>query len=380
LSKRDYYQVLGVGKNASKDEIKKAYRKLALQYHPDRNKNSKEAEVKFKEATEAYEILSNPGKRQKYDQFGHAGVDGSSGFSSGGQGFGGGFSDFGDVFGDIFSDIFGESSFGGGFSGGKASSKRRGQDLETSIVVDFEEAAFGTEKQIRIQGNKVCGDCGGSGLSKGTKLETCPTCHGRGQTYVKQGFFSMSRTCPTCMGAGTINKNPCKKCKGLGKQSAVKNLKVTIPSGIADGQTLKLRGEGDIGFNGGPSGDLYVHINVKEHKFFTRKNDDIYCEVPISFVQAALGDKVEIPTLDGKIKMKIPAGTQTGKIFRVSGKGIYRLGGYSRGDQYVKVVVETPEKITREQIDLLNKFEENLSMSSMPKKKSYLENIKKFFN
>jgi len=380
-SKKDYYEVLGVGKTASADEIKKAYRKLALKYHPDRNPGNKEAESSFKGLTESYEVLSDPVKRSRYDQFGHAGVDNNAGFGGAGGGttFTGGFGDFGDVFGDIFGEMFGGNA-GGRTSGGRRSSGRRGVDTETTIEIDFEHAAFGEEKEIVIPSSKICTSCSGSGVEGKGHLETCPTCKGSGEVYVRQGFFSMSRTCNACGGKGQINKNPCKTCAGRGVTRSTKKLKVKIPAGIDDGQTLKLSGEGEPGMNGGPSGDLYVHLRIKTHDFFERHGVDIECQVPVTFVQASLGTEIEVPTLDGRVKMKIPAGTQSGKTFRLSGKGIYRLGSYSRGDQLIHVIVETPLKLSKEQIELLKKFEQiSSSDSNNPLYKKFQEKLKKIF-
>jgi molecular chaperone DnaJ len=373
-SKRDYYDVLGVQKGASADEIKKAYRKLALKYHPDRNPDSKESENKFKEATEAYEVLTDAGKKSKYDQFGHAGVDSNFGQ----QGFGGGANFNGD-FGDVFNDIFGDIFAGGGNSSRRRSSVRRGRDAEFTIEIQFEEAAFGAEKEIIIPTSNTCTECKGTGVAGGGKPETCPTCRGSGEVFVRQGFFSMSRACNTCHGAGAINRNPCKTCKGAGVTKTTKKLVVKVPPGIDDGQTLKLSGEGEAGASGGPHGDLYVHVAVKKHEFFERHGTDVLCEIPITFIQAVLGSEVEVPTLDGVVKMKIPAGTQGGKHFRLNGKGIYRLGGYSRGDQLVHVVVETPTKLSKEQVDLLKKFESLNSESSTPIYAKYKERVKRLF-
>jgi len=375
--KKDFYEVLGVGKNASADDVKKAYRKLALKFHPDRNPNNKDAENKFKEATEAYEVLGDPGKKAKYDQYGHAGVDpnfGNAGGGAGGATFSGGFGDYGDVFGDIFGDLFS----GGGASGGRRSTSRRGNDLETSMEVKFEDAAFGGEREISITSAKACSACGGTGVEGHGHLETCPTCKGSGQVFVRQGFFSMGRTCSTCGGTGSINKNPCKTCKGVGNVRAVKNLKVKIPAGISDGQSLKLSGEGEPGRNGAPAGDLYVHVRVRPHPFFQRDDFDVVCQIPVTFYQAAVGAEVTVPTLDGLVKMKIPTGTQTGKTFRLHGKGIYRLGGHTRGDQLVHISVETPVKLSKEQIELLKKLDASMSEFSNPMFKKYIESLKNF--
>ncbi|MEI6080180.1 MAG: molecular chaperone DnaJ [bacterium] len=384
-SKKDFYEVLGVQKGASADEIKKAYRKLALKYHPDRSPDNKEHENKFKEATEAYEVLSDPGKKSKYDQYGHAGVDpnfGAGGFGGGGTyaGGAGGFNgEYGDVFNDIFGDIFGGGGAGRGSSRRRASNARRGHDLEFTLDVNFEEAVFGAEKQITVPTTKACPECKGSGVEGGGKIETCPTCQGSGEVFVRQGFFTMSRSCSTCHGTGSINKNPCKTCKGAGATKTTKKLVVKIPAGIDDAQTLKLSNEGEAGLNGGPNGDLYVHISVKKHDFFERRGIDILCEIPVTFAQATLGAEVEVPTLDGVVKMKIPSGTQSGKLFRLSGKGVFRLGGYSRGDQLVHVVVETPTKLSKEQIELLKKFDSLNSDSSTPTYSKYKEKVKRFF-
>jgi molecular chaperone DnaJ len=377
--KRDYYEVLGVGKDASAEDVKKAYRKLALKYHPDRNPNNKESENKFKEATEAYEVLGDAGKKAKYDQYGHAGVDPNfgAGGPGGGQTFSGGFGDYGDVFGDIFGDLF-SGGGGGRFAGQGRSSGRRGTDLETSMEVSFEDSAFGGEREMSINSAKACTSCHGTGVEGGAHLETCPTCKGSGQVFVRQGFFSMGRTCSTCGGTGSINKNPCKACRGSGNIRAVKKLKVKIPAGISDGQTLKLAGEGEPGKNGGPTGDLYVHITVRSHPFFQRHNYDVICEVPVTFPQAAMGAEIDVPTLDGLVKMKIPSGTQSGKTFRLHGKGIYKLGGHTRGDQMVHVYVETPVKLSKEQAELLKKLDSAMSESSNPIFKRYLESIKNF--
>jgi len=375
--KRDYYEVLGVGKNASADDVKKAYRKLALKFHPDRNPNNKDAENKFKEATEAYEVLGDPGKKVKYDQYGHAGVDPNFGAQGGGSTFSGGFGDYGDVFGDIFGDLF-NGNQGGYGRDRRSSSARRGADLETRMEVSFEDAAFGGERDISISSAKACSVCNGSGVEGGKNLETCPTCKGSGQILIRQGFFSMARPCNTCGGAGSINKNPCKTCRGAGTVRAVKNLKVKIPAGISDGQTLKLTGEGEQGKNNGPTGDLYVHITVRPHTFFQRHNFDVLCEIPVSFYQAAVGGEIDVPTLDGMVKMKIPSGTQSGKTFRLHNKGIYKLGGHTRGDQMVHVYVETPVKLSKEQVELLKKLDTTMSSSSNPILKKYLENIKNF--
>lgn len=374
-AKRDYYEVLSVDKNASQDEIKKAFRKLAIKYHPDKNNGNKEFEEKFKESTEAYEVLGDPDKRKRYDQFGHAGVDSSSSGGSGGFSGGAGFSDFGDVFGDIFSDLFGAG--GGSSSRSRRSGSYRGSDLEIQLQVDFRDAVFGIEKDITYNMQKACEHCKGTGVEGSAAPTTCPDCKGRGEVYIKQGFFSMSRTCTKCGGRGVINTNPCKTCKGSATTRTSKKLMVKIPAGIEDGQTLKLRGEGNAGTNGGPSGDLFVTIKVKADPIFERDGADILCEVPISFFQASVGDEIEVPTVDGAVKMKIPAGTQSGKSFRLNGKGSYSLGSYSRGVQIVKIHVEVPSKLTKEQKNILTKFEELSTPSSMPYKSEFLRKLNK---
>lgn len=377
-AKRDYYEILGVAKNASQEELKKAFRQLALKYHPDRNQGNKEAEEKFKEASEAYEVLSDSSKRSRYDQFGHAGVDNSGGgaYSSGFSGF----SDFSDVFGDIFSDIFGggaSSAFSG--RGGTRSRARRGSDIELNINIDFEAAVFGSEKELTYTVEKACERCNGSGVEGNAKPTVCPECKGRGEVYIKQGFFSISRTCPRCGGKGTINTNPCTKCKGSSINRASKKLMVKIPAGIENGQTLKLNGEGNAGKEGGSSGDLYVTVLVKEHSFFKRDGIDLYCEVPITLSQAILGDEIEVPTIEGKVKMKIPEGTQSGKLFRLNNKGVYKLGSFNRGAQIVKVLVETPVKINKDQKKILKSFEELNTSSSYPIIEEYNKLISKIY-
>ena len=340
MSKRDYYEVLGVAKGADVGEIKKAYRKLALQFHPDKNPGNKEAEEKFKEATEAYSVLSDTENRKKYDQFGHAAFgQGAGGFNGGGN-----FSNF-EGFEDIFGDIF-SSFFGGGHAGGFRSGGQVGRDLRYDLTVTFEEAAFGAEKEITLMRKQACSECSGSGSKAGSTSDTCKDCRGTGQVRIQQGFFTMSRTCGRCQGKGSIITNPCSKCLGSGLQSASGKLKVTIPAGIDHGQRLKLRGEGEAGQGGAPSGDLYVVISVKEHPVFERHESDIICEVGIPYTTAVLGSEIEVPTLEGNVKLKIPAGTQSGKIFRLKNRGIVVLGTNQRGDQHVKVSIVVPKKIS----------------------------------
>ncbi|MDK2822668.1 MAG: molecular chaperone DnaJ [Clostridia bacterium] len=378
MAKRDYYEVLGINKDASETDIKKAYRKLARQYHPDVNPGDKEAEVKFKEVKEAYEVLSDPEKRARYDQFGHSGVDPN--------GFGGfGTQDFGG-FGDIF-DMF----FGGGFGGQTRRGPRKGADLRYDLTIEFEEAAFGTEKTITIPRWETCSQCEGSGARKGTRPETCPKCKGTGQVAHTQrtplGHFQTIRTCPECEGEGKVIKNPCPECKGKGKVRNNKKVQIKIPAGVDTGSRLRMAGEGEAGELGGPPGDLYIFITVKPHKYFIRHDDDIYYELPITFVQAALGAEIEIPTLEGKVKFKIPEGVQTDTIFRLKGKGIRNVQGYGKGDQHVKVKVVTPRNLTSEQKELLKKFAGTLGEhqhhieedEASPKEKSFFERVKDAF-
>ncbi len=378
-NKRDYYEVLGVQKGASADEIKKAYRKLALKYHPDRNPDNKEAEEKFKEAAEAYEVLSDDEKRSRYDQFGFAGVDPNFGAGQGG-GFGGGFGGFGD-FGDL-GDIFG--SFFGGGGGGRQSQNapRRGENVGARLDLTFEEAAFGCEKQVSAQRIENCSACHGTGSADGA-VETCSYCHGSGQVRTTQNFMGMtmqsSSVCPQCNGRGKIIKTPCTTCRGKGKVRRTQKIKVKIPAGVDNGQSVRVRGEGCVGANGGPNGDLLVEIYIKRHPIFTRQDTTVYCEVPISFAQAALGAEIQIPTLDGKVSYEIPEGTQTGTTFTLSGKGIPQVGNpRRRGDQRFTVVVETPTKLSKEQKELLRKLDEGIAET--PKRKKFFENLKDFFD
>ncbi|MDN5347501.1 MAG: molecular chaperone DnaJ [Clostridia bacterium] len=351
MSKRDYYEVLGVSRDATAEEIKKAYRRLARQYHPDMNPGNKEAEEKFKEIQEAYEVLSDPEKRSRYDQFGHAGTAGGPDFGGFG-GFGG--SDFGG-FGDIF-DIF----FGDAFGGRRRPGPERGADIRLDLDVTFEEAAFGVEKEVKVPRTEACSACGGSGVEPGTQPLICPTCKGTGQIRISQstplGHFQTIRTCHQCRGSGQIISTPCKACRGRGQVERTRKIKVKVPPGVDTGSRLRLAGEGEAGLRGGPPGDLYVYINVLPHKFFQREGYDVICEVPISFVQAALGDEIEVPTLDGKVRLKIPEGTQGGTSFRLRGKGIPRLGAVGRGDQHVKIRVVTPVNLTERQKEILRQF------------------------
>jgi molecular chaperone DnaJ len=365
-AKKDYYELLDVSRNASEEEIKKAYRKLALQYHPDRNPGDKQSEEKFKEVSEAYQILSDAEKRAKYDQYGHAAFgDGSP--------FPGGF-DFTAGFEDVFGDIFGEF-FGGGARRGRG----RGDDLRYNLTLKFEEAVFGTEKKIKIPRHGPCETCHGSGAKAGTAPQTCPTCRGRGQVSFQQGFFSVSRTCSQCHGQGTIVKDPCVNCSGSGRLRKLHTLNVKIPAGVDTGSRLKLRSEGESAPAGGAPGDLYVVIQVEPHPIFIRENLDILCDVPISIAQATLGAEIDVPTLNGKVKMKIPAGTQSGKVFRMKGKGINDVQGYHQGDQHVRVSVETPTHLTARQKELLKEFATAGGEDVNPMAKGFLDKMKDLF-
>lgn len=374
-TKRDYYEILGVQKNSSKDDIKKAYRKLAMQFHPDRNPDNKEAEAKFKEASEAADVLLDDEKKARYDQFGHAGVNGQ-GFGGGAGGFQGDFGDFGDIFGDIFGDMLGG---GRGRRGGAGRSRGRpGDDLQMGIDIDFSEAAFGCEKIIPITKNVKCDTCNGSGAKAGSSPTSCDYCHGHGEVRRQQGFFTVSSTCPKCQGSGQMIKDPCGACSGAGKKKKKVDLQVKVPAGIDQGQRLKLSQEGDAGTQGGPNGDLYVVINIKPHEIFERDEFDVHCMVPISFSQAALGAEMEVPTLAGKVALKIPAGTQSGVKMRLKGKGIQRLGGYGQGDQIVTVHVETPTKLSNEQKELLKRLSE-LDHNSNPMSRGFFDKVKDLF-
>ena len=380
-NKRDYYEVLGVQKGASAEEIKKAYRKSAMKYHPDRNPGDKEAEEKFKELGEAYGVLSDDEKRSRYDQFGFAGVDPSYGGGAGGYGnpFGGGFGGF--DFGDIFGEFFG----GGARSRQNAqNAPRRGENVGARLELTFEEAAFGTEKEVSARRIENCSDCKGTGSADG-KIETCSRCQGSGQVRTVRSVMGMqvqsSATCPQCSGRGKIIKNPCNTCKGKAKVYKTYKTKVTVPAGIDDGQSLRVRGEGCVGSNGGPNGDLMVEVYIKRHPIFQRDGMHVYCEVPITFTQAALGGEIEVPTLDGKVKFDLPEGTQTGKRFTLTGRGIPAVNNpRRRGDHQFDVVVETPTKLTKEQRELLQKLEDSLENKSSPKRKKFFDTLKDFFD
>lgn len=374
-TKEDFYKVLNVDRNASDAEIKKSYRSLAMKYHPDRNADNPEAaEVKFKQVKEAYEILSDPKKRTAYDQFGHAGVDPSMGGGRGAGGFGGA-EGFGDIFGDVFGDIF-----GGG--GGRRGGTQRGSDLRYNLDISLEEAVAGTEQKIRIPVLVTCGECSGSGAKKGSTPVICTTCHGHGQVRMQQGFFSVQQTCPTCRGTGKQIKDPCHVCHGQGRVQESKTLSAKIPAGVDTGDRIRLAGEGEAGERGAPAGDLYVEIHVRQHPIFVRDGANLSCEVPISFVTACLGDEIEVPTLDGKVMLKIPAETQTGKVFRLRGKGVKQVRGGPIGDLLCKVRIETPVHLTKEQKTLVEKLGESLAQSKhhSPQESSWLDSVKKFFD
>ena len=373
MAKRDYYEVLGVAKNASDDDLKKAYRKLAMKYHPDRNPDNKDAEEKFKEVKEAYEMLTDPAKREAYDRFGHAGVDPNAGFpgGAGGQGFGG----FADVFGDIFGDIFGGQRAGAG-----RSNVYRGADLRYAMEITLEQAASGYTSEIRVPSWDTCGTCSGTGAKPGTKPKVCHTCGGQGAVRVQQGFFSIQQTCPTCHGSGKVIPEPCTSCEGVGRVKKNKTLEVKIPAGIDDGMRIRSAGNGEPGINGGPPGDLYVEIHVKEHPVFQRDGDDLHCEVPIGITTAALGGTVQIPTLAGRAEIDLPEGTQSGKQFRLRGKGIKGIRSSYPGDLYAHVVVETPVRLTDKQKQLLRELEASLKdPKHSPQTKGWMDRVKDFF-
>lgn len=376
MAKRDFYDILGVQKNATDDELKKAYRKMAMKYHPDRNPDSKDAEAKFKEAKEAYEMLTDPKKRAAYDRHGHAGVDPNMG----GAGGAGGFSDFSDAFGDIFGDIFGGRAGGGG--GSRQSQMYRGSDLKYNMEITLEQAAKGFETQIRVPVWDNCNTCSGSGAKPGTKPETCSTCGGSGAVRMTQGFFSVQQTCPKCHGTGKMIPHPCHDCEGLGRKKTNKTLEVKVPAGIDDGMRIRLSGKGEPGVNGGPAGDLYVEVHLKEHSVFQRDGDDLHCEMPVSFAAAALGGTIEVPTLGGKASFDIPEGTQTGKTFRLRGKGIKGVRSSYPGDLFCHIVVETPVRLSERQKELLKEFEQSCTADGdkhSPRAKGWMDKVKDFF-
>lgn len=369
-TKRDYYEILGVAKNATDAELKKAYRRLAMKYHPDRNPDDKKAEEQFKEAKEAYDVLSDERKRSAYDQFGHAGVE---------QSFGGGQQAGAAGFGDIFESVFGDI-FGGGGRGGER--VFRGSDLRFDLELSLEEAVNGTATKIRVPRAVNCEVCEGSGAKKGSAPVKCPTCEGIGQVRMQQGFFSIQQTCPQCRGTGKIIKDPCANCHGNGRVRETKTISVKVPPGVDTGDRIRLTGEGEAGERGGPAGDLYVHVVVRDHPIFTRDGTNLHCDVPISFTMAALGGEIEVPTLDGKVSLKIPDETQSGKLFRLKGKGVRSVRATSKGDLICRVVVETPVKLSKQQKELLQELEKSMQADDRkhsPKAKSWLDGVKEFF-
>lgn len=382
--KRDYYEVLGLKKGASEDEIKKAFKSMARKYHPDLHPDDKEAAEKFKEINEAYEVLSDSEKRARYDQFGHAGVDPNYGGGTGAGGFGG-FGGFGDV-GDIFDSIFGGGF--GGFGGGRstassANAPHRGGDVNANVTIDFMEACKGAKKKMRVTHMVKCDQCSGTGADANTKTSSCTECHGQGSVRVNQrtpfGVISTTKVCPRCGGKGKIVTNPCSKCRGSGRQRVTTDIELKIPAGIDNGQILRVSGQGDAGLNGGPNGDLNVSVTVRPHELFTRSGNDIFCEIPISYAQAVLGDKVTVPTIKGKVEYEIPEGTQSGTKFRLRGEGVKYLGRESYGDQYVTVVVEVPKRLTKQQKELLKKFDDCLEEKNQAKRQNFFEKLKRRF-
>ena len=370
MAKRDYYEVLGVERGASEGDVKKAYRRLAMKHHPDRNAGNADAEEKFKEASEAYEVLSDQEKRERYDRFGHAGVEGAGGgFNAGG------FTDIGDIFGEVFGDIF---------SGGRGRrASRRGRDMEYTLDLTLEQAVRGDSVEVRVPTLVACDDCRGSGAKPGTSPSSCPECGGRGQVRVSQGFFSLQQTCPRCRGAGRVILDPCGACRGRGRIEQRKTLAVKVPAGVDNGDRIRLSGEGEAGGSGAPPGDLYVQMRVADHPIFTRDGTNLYCDVPLSFPDAALGGEIEVPTLDGRVKLKVPAETQTDKLFRLRGRGAPPVRGGPAGDLLCRVVVETPVHLSDQQQDILRQFKASLEANGgkhSPKKEGWFESVKRFFD
>lgn len=375
MSKRDLYEVLGVSRDASERDIKKAYKRLAMKFHPDRNQGDDSAADKFKEVKVAYEVLTDPQKRAAYDQYGHAAFE--QGGMGGGGGFGGAGADFSDIFGDVFGDIF-----GGGRRGGQQRAQR-GADLRYNMELSLEEAVRGVNKEIKVPTYVGCEPCGGSGAKPGSSPETCGTCHGVGQVQMRQGFFAVQQTCPTCHGRGKIIKDPCNSCHGQGRVQETKTLSVKIPAGVDTGDRIRLTGEGEAGEFGAPAGDLYVQVHVREHHIFTRDGNNLYCEVPVSFTMAALGGEVEVPTLDGRVSLKVPTETQTGRMFRMRGKGVKSVRGGGVGDLICKLVVETPVNLSSRQKELLKELEDTFEGSAnkhKPKSEGFFDGVKKFFD
>lgn len=375
MAKADYYETLGVARNASEAEITKAFRRLAMKHHPDRNPNDKTAELRFKEAKEAYEILCDPQKRAAYDQFGHAGVDPSMSGAGAGGFYGAGGANFADIFGDVFGDIFGAG-------GRRANQPHRGADLRYSLELSLEDAVHGTEVKIRVPTAERCETCSGTGARPGTTPTVCRTCGGHGQVRMQQGFFSIQQTCPTCRGAGQRISDPCTTCRGEGRVERTKTLSVKVPAGVDEGDMIRLTGEGEAGGRGGATGDLFVQVHLKPHPIFKRENDDLYCEMPLSFATAVLGGELEAPTLDGPTGIKIPPGTQSEKTFRLRGKGVRNVRNGRVGDLYCRVSIETPVHLTKEQEELLREFDESLKRGGdrhSPRESSWLERLKGFF-
>ena len=372
MAKRDYYEVLGVDRGAAEADVKKAYRRLAMKYHPDRNPDDADAEERFKEATEAYQVLTDDEKRQRYDQFGHAGVDGAAGGGFDASGFG----DIGDIFGEVFGDIFGNGA------GRARAARSRGADMRYKLDITLEQAVGGDSVEIRVPTLATCDDCDGAGAARGTSASTCPDCNGRGQVRVSQGFFSLQQTCPRCRGAGRVIRDPCRSCGGQGRVERRKTLAVKVPPGVDTGDRIRLSGEGQAGANGAPPGDLYVQFDVAEHAIFERDGSNLYCDVPLKFVDAALGGEIDVPTLDGRVKLKVPSETQTGKLFRLRGRGVPPVRGGPTGDLLCRVVVETPVRLSDKQKDLLREFNDSLESSGTkhsPKETSWFQSVKSFF-
>ena len=370
VTKADYYEVLGVARTASDQELKAAYRKLALQHHPDRNPGNKEAEERFKECSEAYQVLSDPQKRAAYDRYGHAGL-GAAGFD--GNPFAA--QDIGDIFGDLFGEMF---SMGGGNR--RASRVQKGRDIRHDITIEFEEAVFGKQTKVSIRRMEACSDCHGTGAASGRGPATCPQCQGRGQVRYQQGFFSIARTCNACGGAGTVIVDPCRTCRGEGRVERQHEIEVSVPAGVEDGTRIRYQGEGDTGRSGGPAGDLYIVLRVRPHKFFERDGYDLHCLIPISFSQASLGAEINLTTLDGDTKLKIPEGTQSGQEFRIRGKGVPHLNEYGRGDLVAQIIVRTPTKLNKAQKELLRQLGESVTVENTPTARSLLEKVKEMFS
>jgi molecular chaperone DnaJ len=383
MSKRDYYEVLGIGRGASADEIKKAYRTKAKELHPDRNSDNPDAETQFKEANEAYDVLKDPEKKAAYDRFGHSAFDGgmAGGPRAGGYGGGPGQGDFASAFSDVFEDLFGDFMGGQRGGGGRQGRATRGSDLRYNLRISLEEAYSSLQKQITVPSSVACSSCNGTGSDGGSEPVTCPTCSGMGKVRAQQGFFTVERTCPTCSGAGQIVKNPCSSCGGAGRTQKDRALSVNIPAGVETGTRIRLSGEGEAGLRGGPAGDLYIFIEVEEHQLFQRDGLDLFCRVPVSMVTAAMGGEVEVPTIDGgRSRVKVPEGSQSGRQMRLRNKGMPALRGSGSGDMYIELAVETPVKLNSEQKSLLRQFEESSSHSNNPNATGFFDKVKKFWD